>query len=95
MYRHEGNNVAENDTDDESDDADTDDDSMDVDVENIKPVLEKFEKLSVKLKKHFGPLQCDMCEFEAKNENGLTTEDAQRCKSYFKITTLIQNNIKL
>ena len=76
MYRHEGDNAAEDDTDDESDDGDADDDSMDVDVAEIKPVLEKleeaFEKLSVNLKKHFGPLKCEMCEFEAKNENGLT-----------------------
>ena len=44
--------------------------------EEIKPVLEKleeaFEKLSVNLKKHFGPLKCDKCEFEARNKNGLT-----------------------
>ena len=35
-------------------------------------VVEAFEKLSVNLKKHFGPLKCDSCEFEARNENGLT-----------------------
>ena len=74
MYKHEGKN---NDDDDESDDeSDSDDESIDLDVDDIKPVMEKleeaFEKLSVNLKKHFGPLKCDMCEFEARNENGLT-----------------------
>ena len=70
MFRHEGRNGDEEESDDESDNDDTDD------VEEMKPVLEKleeaFEKLSVNLKKHFGPLRCDSCDFEAKNENGLT-----------------------
>ena len=76
MFRHEGRNGDEEESDDESDNEDTDDDTMEVDVEEIKPVLEKleeaFKKLSVNLKKYFGPLRCDSCDFEAKNENGLT-----------------------
>ena len=77
MYKHEDRNDEEDENDEESDsDCDDDDDSVNVDVEGIKPVLEKleeaFEKLSVNLTKHFGPLKCDQCEFEARNENGLT-----------------------
>ena len=70
MYKHKNRNG------DEESDGDGDDNSINVDVEEIKPVLEKleeaFEKLSVNLKKHFGPLKCDKCEFEARNENRLT-----------------------
>ena len=48
----------------------------DVDLEELKPVLgkleEALEKLSISLKKHFGPLRCDSCDFEARNQNGLT-----------------------
>ena len=76
MFRHEGKNEDDEESDSDSDSNDTDDDDMEVDVEEIKPVLEKleeaFEKLSVNLKKHFGPLRCDVCDFEARNENGLT-----------------------
>ena len=73
MYKHKSRNGDEDQSDEESD---GDDDSINVDVEEIKPVLEKleeaFEKLSVNLKKHFGPLKCDKCEFEARNKNRFT-----------------------
>ena len=74
MYKHESGEDVE--TVESDADSDSDDESIDLDVEDIKPVVEKleeaFEKLSVNLKKHFGPLKCDSCEFEARNENGLT-----------------------
>ena len=38
----------------------------------MKKLEETFEKLSVSLKKQFGPFKCDLCEFEARNQNGLT-----------------------
>ena len=76
MFRYEGRNGYEEESDVESDSDDTDDDTMEVDVEKIKLVVEKleesFKKLSVNLKKHFGPLRCDSCDFEAKMKNGLT-----------------------
>ena len=79
MYKHEFDKNEEEDDDSESDDSsdDSDDDgSEEIDVEELKPVLgkleEAFEKLSISLKKHFGPLKCDLCEFEGKNQNGLT-----------------------
>ena len=79
MYKHERRNSDENDDNDGSDDeseSDDSDDELEVDIEELKPVLgkleEAFEKLSISLKKHFGPLKCDMCEFEAKKQNGLT-----------------------
>ena len=69
MFKHKIRNGDEDQSDEESD---GDDDSINVDVEEIKPVSEKLEKLSVNLKKHFGPLKCDKCEFEARNKNRFT-----------------------
>ena len=74
MYKHE--DQIDDDDDESEDDSDSEDESTEINVEELKPVLgkleETFEKLSVSLKKHFGPLKCDMCEFEAKKQNGLT-----------------------
>ena len=76
MYKHESSNGEDVETVESDADSDSDDESIHLDVEEIKPVMEKleeaFEKLSVNLKKHFGPLKCDSCEFKARNEDGLT-----------------------
>ena len=76
MYRHERGNTEEVDDSVSDKESDSDDEFGDVDLEELKPVLgkleEAFEKLSISLKKHFGPLRCDMCDFDAKNQNGLT-----------------------
>ena len=65
-YKHESINGEEVETVESDADSDSDDESIDLDVEDIKPVVEKleeaFEKLSVNLKKHFGPLKCDSYE---------------------------------
>ena len=70
MFKHEPS-----DDNDESEDE-IESESEDLNIEELKPVLgkleEAFDKLSVSLKNHFGPLKCDLCEFEARNQNGLT-----------------------
>ena len=80
MFKHESSD--ENDDGDESDDDDNDSDG-DEDTEDslikvrdlepsIKKVEEAMEKVNVLLKKHTSALKCDLCEFEARNTNGLT-----------------------
>ena len=74
MFKHEPSDGDEDENSENEDESD--DDSEEVNVEELKPVLgkleEAFEKLSVSLKNHFGPLKCDLCDFEARNQNGLT-----------------------
>ena len=74
MYKHERYNKDDDDDDSESDyESDSDDEFGEVNVEELKPVLgtllDVFDKLSISLKKHFGPLKFDMCDFEARNQN--------------------------
>ena len=76
MFQH----VVSRDIDDESDEDSEDGDSdeslnlHDIDLENIKPVLEKFKQavdnFELLLNKY--SLKCKNCEFEAKDMNGLT-----------------------
>ena len=70
MFRHN----AEGDSDDESEESGTN--QNDVSSENIVPSLEQItkslEKVAILLKKVVPILKCEQCEFEARNQNGLT-----------------------
>ena len=77
MYKHEERD--EDDDEDESEDEsdmDEDEDENQKAVENLKPSLEKvkeaLEKVTNILKKVSPTLKCNICDFEAKNQNGLT-----------------------
>ena len=79
MFQHE---KSDEDDDDESDDDDGDDDDHNnaedslIQVRDLEPSIKKveeaMEKVNVLLKKHSSALKCDLCEFEARNTNGLT-----------------------
>ena len=70
MFRHD----VEGDSDDESAESGTN--QSDVSSENIVPSLEQItkslEKVAILLKKVVPILKCEQCEFEARNQNGLT-----------------------
>ena len=69
MYRHD----LENESDEENDDVDNENDEKN---ENIVPSLESItnslERVAVILKKVVPILKYEQCEFEARNQNGLT-----------------------
>ena len=75
MFKHEDNNDDDDDEDSESE-SDDDDDESEKPIEELKPSIEKvkeaLEKVNLLLKKVSPKLKCDVCDFEAKNENGLT-----------------------
>ena len=84
MFQHDENN---NDGDDEQNDekSDEDDDESEDDEENddknlvnvtdlersMNKVEDAMEKVNILLQKQFSTLKCDLCEFEARNSNGL------------------------
>ena len=83
MFQHEESDEE----DDEEDGSDDSDDDNDEDGEindedtlvkirdlepSIKNVEEAMEKVNVLLKKHSSALRCELCDFEARNSNGLT-----------------------
>ena len=69
MYIHD----VEDDEDDSDSDADDDDeisvDTLQPQLEKLKEAVEKFDTL---LKKEKNNLKCKQCEFEARNQNGMT-----------------------
>ena len=90
MFQHEENNDGDADKNDES--SDEDDDESDNDDENgvkhlvnvtdlepsLKKVEEAMEKVNNLLQKQVSALKCNLCEFEAKNTNGLTMHKKAR-----------------
>ena len=71
MYRHDD---AKEESDDEDESESSDDEEEDESLEELKPVLKKIQeavdKFEVMLKKC--SLKCDDCDFEARNQNGLS-----------------------
>ena len=61
--------------DDESDDGDENDDRNLVNVTDLEPSMRKvedtMEKVHTLLQRQFSALRCDLCDFEARNANGL------------------------
>ena len=84
MFQHEKSDENDDDddaSDDNDDDGDDDDDHNDdedslIKVRDLEPSIKKveeaMEKVNVLLKKQTSALKCDLCEFEARNTNGLT-----------------------
>ena len=88
MFQHEENDddnddESKNENSDEDDDDESDDDNGDdvsdknlVNVSDLEPILKKvedaMEKVNTLLQKQLSALKCDLCDFEAKNSNGLT-----------------------
>ena len=85
MFKHDGRDVSddENEDDEESEDE-SDEENKDekrsgkdlIKITELEPSLKKVEeamdKVNVLLQKTTSPLKCDLCEFEARNANGLT-----------------------
>ena len=67
MYTHD-------DEDESDDESDNDDGNSDDDVEKLEPVLEKVNKAVERCDNLMDKcsLKCKLCEFEAKDKNGLT-----------------------
>ena len=77
MYRHEERIDDDDDDEVSEDESDEDEDDESTEpIENLKPSLEKvkeaLEKVNLLLKKVSPQLKCQICDFEAKNENGLS-----------------------
>ena len=83
MFQHEENNDGDADGNDESSDDDDESDNDDengatnlVNVNDLEPSLKKVEeamdKVNTLLQNQLSALKCNLCEFEAKNTNGLT-----------------------
>ena len=47
-----------------------------INITDLEPILKKVEeamnKINLLLQRQTSQLKCDLCEFEARNENGLT-----------------------
>ena len=83
MFQHEESGEVDDEedgSDDSEDDNDEDGEINDEDTlvnirdlePSIKNVEEAMEKVNVLLKKHSSALRCELCDFEARNSNGLT-----------------------
>ena len=84
MFQHEENDDGDEDKNYESSDEDDEEDNADdengvnklVNVTDLEPSLKKveeaMEKVNNLLQKQLSVLKCDLCEFEARNTNGLT-----------------------
>ena len=87
MFKHDGRDVSddedENENDEESEDESGDEDEDEksngkdlVKITDLEPSLKKVEeamkKVNVLMQKNTSLLKCDLCEFEARNSNGLT-----------------------
>jgi hypothetical protein len=83
MFQHEERDVSDDEDDDASEDEsveengdDTEDKSELIKITDLEPSLKKVEeamtKVNILLQKQSSLLKCDLCEFEARNANGLT-----------------------
>ena len=81
MFQHEENDDGDEDKNDESSDEEDNADGENgvnklVNVTDLEPshrkVEEAMEKVNNLLQKQLSVLKCDLCEFEARNTNGLT-----------------------
>ena len=73
-------------SEDENDEENDDDKKYDKDVINItdlepslKKVQEAMNKVNLLLQKQTSQLKCDLCEFEARNANGLNMHKTAKC----------------
>ena len=75
MFQHEDKEESDDEEDAESEDDDEHEEN-DVDITDLEPSLKKvaeaLEKVTDLLRKQTSPLKCNFCDFEAKNQNGLT-----------------------
>ena len=75
MYKHEEIDDSDDEDSDDEEEEETDEIDDDVTVEKLKPCLEKvqkaIDKVKESLKKVSPNFNCQQCEFEGKNENGL------------------------
>ena len=79
MFSHDERDVSDTESDNENDEEDIDENDDDTEmfkITDIEPSLQKVEDAMEKvqqllLKEKKSKLKCDICEFQAKNSNGL------------------------